>query len=90
MDAEGAHRLLSDFRDQLAGLADYSHDSVEQAMRSFVEQREIKMRDLVHPVRLAVTGKAVGFGLFETLAILGQSRVLARIGQALERFPAAG
>ncbi len=90
VDTEGAHRLLSDFRDQLAGLADYSHDSVEQAMRSFVEQREIKMRDLVHPVRLAVTGKAVGFGLFETLAILGQSRVLARIGQALERFPAAG
>jgi len=37
-----------------------------------------------------VTGKAVGFGLFETLEILGQSRVLARIGQALERFPAAG
>ena len=34
-------------------------------------------------VRVAVTGKGVGFGLFETLAILGRERCLERIDRAL-------
>ena len=38
----------------------------------------------MHAVRVAVTGKAVGFGLFDTLAILGRERCLARIDRALE------
>jgi glutamyl-tRNA synthetase len=42
------------------------------------------MGDIVHAVRVAVTGKAVGFGLFDTLAILGRERCLARIHRALE------
>ena len=39
---------------------------------------------------LAVTGKAVGFGLFETLAILGQARSLERIDQLLDRHTDSG
>ena len=34
----------------------------------------IKIGQIIHAVRVAVTGKAVGFGLFETLAILGKER----------------
>jgi glutamyl-tRNA synthetase len=37
-------------------------------------------------VRVAVTGKGVGFGLFDTLAILGKDRCLARIDRALGRL----
>jgi glutamyl-tRNA synthetase len=44
----------------------------------------VKIGDIVHAVRVAVTGKAVGFGLFDTLAILGRQRCLARINRALE------
>jgi len=46
----------------------------------FAEQH---VDDIVHAVRVAVTGKAVGFGLFDTLAILGRERCLARIDRAL-------
>ena len=38
---------------------------------------------MIHALRVAVTGKAVGFGMFETLAILGRERCLARIDRAL-------
>ena len=50
----------------------------------FVAANGIKIGDIVHAVRVAVTGKAVGFGLFDTLAILGRERCLARIDRALE------
>ena len=52
-------------------------------MHEWVSAEGIKIGDIVHAVRVAVTGKAVGFGLFDTLAILGRERCLARIDRAI-------
>jgi glutamyl-tRNA synthetase len=80
----GARELVSKFRDQLAQVEPFTAPQLEQMMHSFVEAQGIKIGDIVHAVRVAVTGKAVGFGLFDTLAILGRERCLARIDRALE------
>ncbi len=53
-------------------------------MHAFVAEQGIKIADIIHPVRVAVTGKSVGFGLFDTLAILGKPQSLARIDRAWE------
>ena len=78
-----ARQLLSDFQVQLNQLEDFSTVSVEQTLRDFVEQQQIKMGQLIHALRVAVTGKPVGFGLFETLAILGKERCLKRLSRTL-------
>jgi glutamyl-tRNA synthetase len=44
-----------------------------------------KIADIVHPLRVALTGKSVGIGLFDTLEILGREHSLARIDRAIER-----
>jgi glutamyl-tRNA synthetase len=48
-----------------------------------VEEAGVKVGDLVHAVRVAVTGKTVGPGLYDCLAILGREQSLARITRAL-------
>jgi glutamyl-tRNA synthetase len=45
----------------------------------------VKVGDIVHAVRVAVTGKTVGPGLYDCLAILGRDTSLARIEAALPR-----
>ena len=55
-------------------------------MQEFVQSEGIKIGQVIHAVRVAVTGKAVGFGLFETLAILGRECCLERIDRALARL----
>lgn len=82
---EEAGQLLSAFREVLSGTDDWSAESLEEALKGFVEQQEIKIGQIIHALRVAVTGQAVGFGVFETLAILGRERVLNRIDRALER-----
>jgi glutamyl-tRNA synthetase len=82
-NATGAVELLTEFRGVLAQLDPFDAATTETALKSFVEQKDIKIGDIVHAVRVAVTGKGVGFGLFETLAILGRERCLARIDRAL-------
>ena len=80
---EEAAALLSGYRDTLAGLATWDAATTETAMRHLIEQRGIKLGQIIHAVRVAVTGKGVGFGMFETLEVLGRERVLARIDRTL-------
>jgi glutamyl-tRNA synthetase len=81
----GACELLGQFREMLAAAEPFAADRLETLTHEFVEVRSIKIGDIVHSVRVAVTGKAVGFGLFDTLAILGRERCLARIDRTLQR-----
>ncbi|MEW6170056.1 MAG: glutamate--tRNA ligase [Candidatus Omnitrophota bacterium] len=60
-------------------LDNFDHASIEQAFRALVEGLKIKAKDLVHPVRAALTGKTIGPGLFETMSILGKDRIETRL-----------
>jgi multimeric flavodoxin WrbA len=62
-------------------------DWMSEIYPRWVAAQGIKIGDIVHVVRVAVTGKAVGFGLFDTLAILGCERCLTRIDRALALVP---
>jgi glutamyl-tRNA synthetase len=81
---ERAPELLRKYRSELANVEPFTPERLEQMTHAFVETQGVKIGDIVHAVRVAVTGKAVGFGLFDTLAILGRERCLTRIDRALE------
>ena len=55
-------------------------------MQEFLAAEGIEMSEIIHVLRVAVTGKAIGFGLFDSLAILGRARSLRRIDMVLERL----
>jgi glutamyl-tRNA synthetase len=75
--------LLQAFRDELAKQEDFSHTALEQLMQQFLQSRNRKIADIIHALRVAVTGKSVGLGMFDTLEILGKERVLRRIDRTL-------
>ena len=59
--------------------------TLEKLLQDLVAEAGIKVNQVIHVLRLAVTGKPVGFGMFDTLAILGRERCLRRIDMALAR-----
>jgi len=75
--------LLAALRTELAAVERFDEAALEGLLRGFVEARAIKLGQVIHALRVAVTGTAVGFGLYESLAILGRDRCLARIDRAL-------
>jgi glutamyl-tRNA synthetase len=79
-----ARELLAQYREMLAGIEPFTSERLEAATHKFVDSAGIKIGEIVHAIRVAVTGKAVGFGLFDTLAILGRERCLGRIDRALK------
>ena len=80
---EEAIPLLSKLRSRLAEAEPFDAENLEKVLKGFVESEGIKIGQIIHALRVAVTGKGVGFGMFETLAILGREACLTRIDRAL-------
>jgi glutamyl-tRNA synthetase len=78
-----APSLLKKFAGKLESLGSFDPPVIEQALQEFVQAEGIGHAQIIHALRIAVTGKAVGFGLFESLAILGKEECLIRIQRAL-------
>ena len=77
---------LTAYRDELAGLSDWTVDGLQALTDRFCEAREIGLGKIVHAIRVSTTGKAAGAGIFDTLAVIGRDSVLARIDRTLDRL----
>jgi len=83
MAKDGALESLQEARAALAGVTDWSKESIESALRDVVEARGLKPKDVFQPVRVAISGTTVSPGIFESLAVLGREESLVRIDAAL-------
>jgi len=80
---EDGRAVLIDTRSALAELEQFDPDAVEGALRGVVERRGVKPKEVFQPLRVALAGRAVSPGIFETAALLGRDAVLERIDGAL-------
>ncbi len=71
--------LLTQLSDKLKALETFDAASIEAAIRAQSAESNVKVAALVHPTRLAVSGKTVGPSLWELLEALGRERVLRRL-----------
>jgi glutamyl-tRNA synthetase len=80
--APGASELISAICEKYAVLSLFDAASLESALRELADARGLKPADLIHPVRIAVSGQPGGPSLFHMLELIGRERVLARLGAA--------
>src|SRR5690606_6700726 len=78
-----AAELLKKCRDRLATVETFDAAHVEEVVKKFVEEEGIKIGDIIHALRVAVSGKGVGLGMFDTLEIVGKQGCLNRIDRIL-------
>ena len=84
-ESESGERLKL-FADRLEVLPEYIHESIEVALRKLSEELLIKSSKLIHPVRLALSGRTIGPGLFEMMELLGKETVIRRLLYAAHKF----
>lgn len=69
------------------GKADFSSEAdLEERLRALAEELGLKAGQLFMPIRVAVTGRTVSPGLFETLRVLGKERSLVRLDTAVSKL----
>jgi glutamyl-tRNA synthetase len=75
---------LTKLRDALAALGSFKSADVEAALKATAKELGVKAGALVHPTRLACTGKQIGPSLYHLMEVLGKERTLGRIDRALQ------
>jgi glutamyl-tRNA synthetase len=80
--------MLGKLADSAAALAEWNHDSCEQALRALAEAEGVKAGLLINATRVAIVGQAVAPPLFETFLVLGREKVVARLRKALPAMSA--
>jgi glutamyl-tRNA synthetase len=83
---EPAAALLADARQVFATLEPWEAEPLKEATIEVGAAHGLKLGKAQAPIRVAVTGRTVGLPLFESLAVLGREKVLARIDAALAKL----
>jgi glutamyl-tRNA synthetase len=82
LDAQG-RAVLAEVREELAAVEPFDVAAIELALGEVIARRSLKPRDVYQPLRVALAGKPVSPGIFETVAVLGRHATLERIDAAL-------
>ncbi|HEY0388737.1 MAG TPA: glutamate--tRNA ligase [Gaiellales bacterium] len=90
VDDPDAPRALESARTALEQVAAWDAGSIEEALRGACEETGLKPRVLFGPIRVAISGRTVAPGLFESLQLLGREESLARIAELGRRFVTEG
>ncbi|MCX6600466.1 MAG: glutamate--tRNA ligase, partial [bacterium] len=75
---------LREYTDDLSRVDAFEPQPLEAHLRAWCETRQLAAGKLIHPIRLALTGKIVSPSLFELMAILGRDTVLRRLSAAIK------
>jgi glutamyl-tRNA synthetase len=91
-DAQAKEKFLSQdlskefslLEKKFSGLSLFSAAKVEEAFRQAVAELGITTKQLIHPLRVALSGKTVGPGMFELIEALGKQKTLERIERVVK------
>ena len=77
---------LSKLRETYQSTAEWNPEALENALKTLAKSIPCKTGELIHPARLAVSGRSFGPSLYHMLEVLGRERVLTRLERTIETF----
>jgi glutamyl-tRNA synthetase len=80
-------RIMQAAKAALQQQKDFTANEINQLIKQVSADLSIKIGLVVHPTRLACTGKTVGPSLYHLMEVLGKNRVIARIDRFVDQCP---
>jgi glutamyl-tRNA synthetase len=84
---EYSPQQMSELRDVLYALDDFSIENQEKTVMAWIESKEYKLGDIMNAFRLCLVGEGKGPGMFDISAFLGKSETLRRLDAAIAALP---
>ena len=81
---EGVKALLLDLVERFRNAPEWAAPALENLVKELSQGNG--MGPWVHPIRVAVSGRGEGIGLFEMLQLLGREKTIARLSCAAEKY----
>jgi glutamyl-tRNA synthetase len=77
---------MSELSDALEKAEPFDVASTEAALRALAESRGVSAGKLIHPLRVALTGRGASPGIFDVAVVLGKERTLRRLRRLIDRL----
>ena len=84
---EATERLIA-LRDEFTRIENWNLETLESTLKNLAQKLGCKSGDLVHPARVAVSGRSVGPSLYHMLEVMGKERVLKRFHRLISQLAA--
>jgi glutamyl-tRNA synthetase len=81
---DGIIEALNGLKQSFQSLDSFDVTALENAIKSYAESKGLNAGKLIQPLRVALTGKSVGPGIFETFVLLGKEKVIQRLEDAIK------
>jgi glutamyl-tRNA synthetase len=81
---EDSAKTLSELCQVLEGIDDFSLENQERVVHAWIEQKELKLGNVMNAWRLALVGEGKGPGMFDISAFLGKEETIKRTKKAIE------
>ncbi|MEE9375686.1 MAG: glutamate--tRNA ligase [Rhizobiaceae bacterium] len=78
-DNAAGRKVLTALAPVLEAITVWNHDTIDQAVRDFVDKKELKLGKVAQPIRAALTGGTASPGVFDVMAALGKDECIARL-----------
>jgi glutamyl-tRNA synthetase len=85
---DNSSKIVTELKSVFSGITDFHSSSLESAFKTFVEEKEIGFGIAMIGLRLCLTGKGGGPGLFDIMEILGKDESLKRLDTGVEQIEA--
>ena len=79
---KGRAELVGALADALAKVEPFDNPTVEAAVKTFAESRQMKLGDVAMPLRVGLTGGTVSPPIHDVITLLGKKRVAERLEKA--------
>jgi len=83
---KGTKEILSKWRKRVFSLSSFDKITLEKNCQLLADELEVKPASLIHPTRVAISGRTTGAGLFEMMEVMGKDVVLKRLDYAIENL----
>lgn len=78
--------ILKELLKKLKDEEQFDKESIEAHIRGLADEMDISAGKVIHPTRMALTGRTYGPGLFELMELLGREKCIERIERTIDKF----
>lgn len=83
---EGAGELLKEVHSAISRVDTFDKKTLEDSLRALTEKLGVGFSKLAQPMRVAITGKSVSAGIFETMELLGKEKTINRLSYTMKNL----
>jgi glutamyl-tRNA synthetase len=78
-------QTLDDLAQLVQDVGEWTRAAIEAAFDAYLQKKGLQIKDVAQPARVALTGRSVSPGMYETIDVLGRDLSVSRLRAGAQR-----